>query len=95
MVRTTDKVTTLKRLADTQGKWYSDDGYSGRMMFGTHCAAIACEVGDAQDLIREAKRRGIDGGRIDSLGKGAIVYWPKVVIRAHEKISGNVYGEGA
>ena len=55
--------------------------YSGRGMFGKTCLAVhAPGEGALQDICYEAGEAGITVPRasIDSLGKGVVIYWPKV-----------------
>lgn len=56
-----------------EGRYHND--YSGRCMFGKCCVSIYCNSWDVQDIIAEA---GVKGARTDSMGKGAVVYWPDI-----------------
>jgi len=50
--------------------------YSGRGMFGARCMGIVCE--DSEQVILNALGRGLPRGKVDSMGKRAIVYWPGI-----------------
>jgi len=50
--------------------------YSGRNMYGKECLGIDCNYGSEIELIEEAASQGIRGAKIDTMGKGMIVYWP-------------------
>jgi hypothetical protein len=47
--------------------------YSGRGMFGRTCWSVYCD--DPNEVICEA---GVKGALTDSMGRGSVVYWPKV-----------------
>ena len=50
--------------------------YSGRGMFGGTCVGVSCD--DASECIEEAALVGLRGACTDQLGKGMIVYWPRI-----------------
>lgn len=52
--------------------------YSGRAMWGKECMSIYCD--DAIECIEAAAARGIRGARRDSMGRGAVVYWPAIAV---------------
>ncbi len=52
------------------------DDYSGRGMYGARCWAIVCD--DPDTVIETALRRGLRYSQTDDMGRGSIVYWPKV-----------------
>ena len=62
-------------LADELGGEVQLD-YSGRGMFGAQCLGIVCE--DSEEIIRNALGRGLPRGKVDSMGKRKIVYWPEI-----------------
>lgn len=70
-----DEIEQLKALAkDNEGwcfRWYS-----GRGMFGAECASIYCDR--AMPVIEAAVALGVTGARTDSMGRGAVVYWPSI-----------------
>lgn len=78
-----DRVTKPKGMTKEQEKiWQAaQDGenrrlhvdYSGRGMFGRTCWSVYCD--DPNEVICEA---GVKGALTDSMGKGAVVYWPNV-----------------
>lgn len=72
-------IEKLKKVAENieNARFHAD--YSGRGMFGKTCAAIYCD--DADEVIEEAGAQGIRGARRDSMGRGAVVYWPQVRVR--------------
>lgn len=54
--------------------------YSGRFMYGAHCVGIDCERYDVEEVKKAARRAGIRAAASqDSMGMGAIVYWPTLV----------------
>ena len=56
-----------------EGRYHND--YSGRGMFGQQCVSIYCDSYEVQDIVAEV---GIKGARTDSMGKGAVIYWPNI-----------------
>lgn len=69
----------------------SPRSYSGRGMYGARCVAIEPDRGDLMalgiEVAREAAGRDADleavadafrGARIDSMGRGIVVYWPSL-----------------
>ena len=50
--------------------------YSGRGLFGARCLGIVCE--DPEEIILNALGRGLPRGKVDSMGKRKIVYWPEI-----------------
>jgi hypothetical protein len=72
------EIEILREVADrvTNGRFYSD--YSGRGMYGKTCASIYCD--DTDECIEEAAAAGIRGARRDSMGLGAVVYWPHITV---------------
>lgn len=75
---TQDKIEALQQLARDGSNREFRLHYSGRGMFGAHCPAIDCERWDVDAVIEDAKAAGIRGARQDSMGLGAIVYWPSI-----------------
>lgn len=65
----------LHGIACETGDTFRPD-YSGRGMYGTECVGIV--TGNPNEIIAMAGKRGIRGAVTDSMGKGTIVYWPKV-----------------
>ena len=52
--------------------------YSGRGMCGQYCLSIYCERDETDYVIEKARKKGLKGACIDSIGRGAVVYWPSV-----------------
>ena len=76
MKATDEQVHALQEIADAnEGSLRS---YSGRGMYGKECLGIDCE--NANSVIEDAGAAGIKGARTDSMGLGAIVYWPKLEV---------------
>jgi hypothetical protein len=71
------KVEKLKLIAKENDWDYQE--YSGRGMYGAYCAGISGDY--AMPIIEAAAAAGITGARQDSLGKGAIVYWPSIQLK--------------
>ena len=51
-----------------------DNTYSGRGMFGAQCIAVYCERGGKVEAYLKRSKAGI--GRVDSMGRGVVHYWP-------------------
>lgn len=72
----TSDIEALESVAEN---FYSEiRGYSGRGMDGAYCVGISIKDHDPEDALRDAAEKGVFGGYVDSLGKGFIVYWPRV-----------------
>jgi hypothetical protein len=57
---------------------FSVGAYSGRGMFGRECVSVDVGQDDHmshEDLIAAV---GVQGAKVDSLGRGVVVYWPRV-----------------
>ena len=63
-------ITKLEVVADVR----SD--YSGRGMFGETCVGIVCTHEAEPYILIEAVKMGFPIPKIDSMGKGLILYWP-------------------
>jgi hypothetical protein len=75
------QITAIKDAAEQVGGRYHDD-YSGRGMYGATCVSIYTDsLGDAHDAVAKA---GITGARMDSMGRGAVVYWPALSVAPTE-----------
>ena len=72
-----DNLEKLDTIAWEVGGEYDRD-YSGRGMYGETCASIRCERGADKRIIEKAAAQGIEGARVDSLGMGLVVYWPRL-----------------
>ena len=72
----------LKELAEEIGGSFVT-GYSGRGMFGKNCIGIICDY--PLSCVEAAGAIGITGARTDSMGLGAIVYWPHIQAAAERK----------
>lgn len=72
---TPDDIAGLELIADAvDGRVHRH--YSGRGMYGKCCVGIVAD--DAIDVIERAAQNGYRGAAQDSMGKGVIVYWPKM-----------------
>lgn len=71
------KVAAIQEVADNMGGSVRKD-YSGRCMFGKTCYGIVVKGYEMNDCIEQAAAAGIRGARTDSMGLGAIVYWPSI-----------------
>ena len=54
---------------------YVKDDYSGRGMFGRQCLAVS--VPEFIPFLERAAKNGLTGAKIDNLGLGYVIYWPK------------------
>lgn len=54
------------------------ENYSGRAMYGKNCIGISYQGYDYTEVIEFAIENGIKGAKVDSLGKGHIIYWPAI-----------------
>ena len=70
------KIEALKTISFNGYNERFHDDYSGRGMYGETCAAIYTD--DANWVIEQASEAGIKGARTDSMGLGAVVYWPSI-----------------
>lgn len=52
------------------------ESYSGRGMYGETCYGIVCD--NANRCLELAGAAGLLGGKVDSMGRQMIVYWPNV-----------------
>lgn len=57
--------------------------YSGRGMYGDSCWGISSD--DIADVIAIAAMHGLTGAKWDSLGRGFIVYWPRITYQPQEE----------
>jgi hypothetical protein len=55
-----------------------DDSYSGRGMYGKTCYGIVSRGDSEEEIIEACARNGLRGARVDSMGKGVIVYYPHI-----------------
>lgn len=70
-----EKIQAIRETADAiDGK--VRDGYSGRGMYGRTCYGIVCD--DSTDCIIAATKLGLPRPSVDGMGKGYIVYWPRI-----------------
>lgn len=54
--------------------------YTGRGMYGRKCVAIVIENRDQEFYLeQERRRRGLPEPTWDSMGLGAIAYWPSIL----------------
>lgn len=65
----------IDEVADAVDGTVQED-YFGRGMFGRSCVAVYCE--DHVTCIEEAAQRGLTGASYDQMGKGMVVYWPRI-----------------
>lgn len=72
-----DAIEVIEEVADIVDGSVKTD-YSGRGMNGRTCYGVYTR-GDAETVQEEAAERGLKGASVDQLGKGYIVYWPKIV----------------
>lgn len=52
--------------------------YSGRGMYGKTCYGIESNDHRDTEIIEACARHGLRGARVDSMGKGVIVYFPSI-----------------
>lgn len=71
---TTETLQKLRQTADECGGLVRQ--YSGRGMMGSYCYAIDCD--DQVACIESAAANGLRGAKVDTMGKGYIVYWPHI-----------------
>jgi hypothetical protein len=69
------EIDNLKLVADEVGGTLRLN-YTGRGMYGKTCVGITCY--DRMECVEAAIAHGIRGAVTDSMGKGFIVYWPKI-----------------
>jgi len=73
------QIQILREIADeVEGEFR--ESYSGRGMFGSECCAVTSK-GSSMEIIELAAERGIKGARFDNMGKGVVVYWPKISVK--------------
>jgi hypothetical protein len=69
---------TVEDLRDEGYSAEIDEYYCGRGMHGEGCYAIYTAERCDEAIIAAAAKLGLRGARVDSLGRGVIVYWPHV-----------------
>ncbi len=57
--------------------------YSGRFMYGAECIGVVCD--NDTECIELAAEKGLKGAKVDNMGKGYIVYYPKFITKEAEK----------
>lgn len=68
-------IDILESICDEIGNANVHQGYHGRGMYNSTCLAIS--VDHFIEAIEKAAEKGVTGARIDNLGMGYIVYWPR------------------
>lgn len=68
-------IDALESICDQVDNTSVNDKYSGRGMFGRTCLGISADT--YINIIELAAQKGVTGAKIDNLGMGYIVYWPR------------------
>jgi hypothetical protein len=77
-----EKVAAIEKVADkVNGDVVKD--YSGRGMYGKICYGIDCD--NANYCLEQAGAYGLFGAKVDSMGRGFIVYWEEIEGTAEEE----------
>lgn len=100
-------ITTEKLIEALEGTDFKVESYSGRCMYGAHCAAIIADHVSVLVSIgaRLATTEGItytevlnfaDSTHTDSMGRGVVMYWPslKVTRESHPDLYEDEDDEG-
>ena len=69
------KIKAIRKVASLIGGTVRNN-YSGRGMFGETCYGIDCD--DHYECVVQSAMKGLPKPTIDNMGKGYIVYWPKI-----------------
>ena len=85
---------TAQRMVEALKEHFGVCSYSGRAMCGVNCLGVDIDsIGTLMGITRALLSAGLDGDevenlgdsmRLDSMGKGYIVYWPFLTLTAEE-----------